>query len=114
MSFDRIKLDKRLELLERGRVLYIQHIVYGTYKVYMNTQRNRILREGVCRTAKKRCDYNNYTVNTTFNGELNGCIMDPQRGTSEESIGHLLLWNCGRWFLQGDELYDGMLKLREV
>lgn len=112
MCIDLNKLNKRVDLLKQGKVLYLQHMYYGTYKVYMNPQRNRILREGICDTAKRRTNFNLTYVSTSLN-EINGMIEDPQRGTSEKDISNLLLWNCGRWFLEVGNT-SGVLKVREV
>ena len=115
MGINTEKLTTRLNLLKQGETLYLQHLAYGTYKVYMNPQRNRILREGICPYAIRRTTYDLVTVQTTFNGDLNGCIEDPQRGTSEKDVNYLLLWDCGRWFLQlGASALRGKPVVKEI
>ena len=103
MCIDLNKFNHRVTLLQQGHTLYLDHLVYGKYMVYMNPQQNRILMDGICPNARRRTDYDHYTVSTTYKGELNGNMMDTQRGTSEEMIGHLLMWNCGGWYLEAPQ-----------
>lgn len=49
--FDITKLKRILKALHEGKVLVVEHLAHGRYRVYMNPQRNRIFVYGLKRDS---------------------------------------------------------------
>lgn len=73
------KINKRIEALESGESLLLDHSCFGIFKINMNPQKNRIFIDKI------------YKYTQTYD-EI------PPR-YREAYINYLLFWDCGNWYI---------------
>ena len=97
------KIVQKIELLQAGKTLFMEHNILGSYKVHMNPQRNRIITEPIDAKARKHVEL---------------CKVKTKEGTcytTEHSvvatIERFIIFNLGEWTV---EIEPRKVEIREV
>ena len=99
--FDIKRVTQKMELLEQGKTLFMEHSIYGRYMVYMNQQKNRLVTEPVDEKAK------NYVKESKVTS--NGIAISSDSVCS--CIETFIMWDMGKWTV---EVTPRKVELREV
>lgn len=89
------KVEEKINLLKAGKVLILDHSVYGKYRVTMNQQQNRIFAEPEDDSAKEYEE---------------SCKIRTKDGTCHISLDSVsyriesfIFWEYGDWYLEVQE-----------
>lgn len=97
------KIVQKIELLQSGKTLFMDHNILGKYKVNMNPQRNRIITEAIDAKAKRHVEL---------------CKVKTKEGicyNTDQSIAatieKFIIFDLGAWTV---EIEPKKVELREV
>lgn len=94
------KVKQKIDFLKEGKTLFINHMCYGKFKVYMNPQHNGIFAEPIDSVAK---EHERKCVVKTHEG-----ILYITRDSVVASIEQFIMWGYGDWTVEIEPKVEGM------